>query len=73
MIALLILLGVFAACAALLISVLLRRTDKPTENADGLLAEQAARERAHMDRSNFSTMAVHSNLPTMTDHHHRRR
>ncbi|MFE6104848.1 hypothetical protein ACFVQ4_33570 [Streptomyces laurentii] len=72
MTALLILLGILTAGAVLLIVVLLRRTTSSTENADGLLMEQTAREQAHMDRSNFSTMAVHSSLPTMTDHHHRR-
>ncbi|MEU8618950.1 hypothetical protein [Streptomyces sp. NPDC048623] len=72
MTAFLVLFGVLAACAALLIVVLLRRGSGVTENADGLILEQARREQAHDDRSNFSTMAVHSSLPTMTDHHHRR-
>lgn len=72
MTAVLVLLGILTACAVLLITVLLRRGGAPTQNAEGLLLEQTRREQAHLDRSNFSSIAVHSNLPTMTDHHHRR-
>ncbi|MFJ9575226.1 hypothetical protein ACIRQF_02410 [Streptomyces sp. NPDC101191] len=71
MTALLVLIGTLAALAVVLVVVLLRRGSGVTENADGLVTEQARRERAHLDRSNFSSAAVHSSLPTMTDRHHR--
>ncbi|MFG3343767.1 hypothetical protein ACGF1Z_01750 [Streptomyces sp. NPDC048018] len=68
---LLVLFAVLAVLVAVLVVVLLRRGNGGTENADGLVMEQARRERAHLDRSNFSSTAVHSSLPTMTDQHHR--
>ncbi|MEV5971364.1 hypothetical protein [Streptomyces sp. NPDC051921] len=71
MAALLVLFGILAALAVLLVVVLLRRGNGATEDAEGLILEQARREQAHLDRSNFSSVAVHSSLPTMTDHHHR--
>ncbi|MFC8507545.1 hypothetical protein ACFU3J_29335 [Streptomyces sp. NPDC057411] len=72
MTALLVLFGVLAACAVLLIVTLLRRGNGHTENADGLIAEQAHREQAHLDRSTFSAAAQHGSMPTISDHQHRR-
>ncbi|WP_232839388.1 hypothetical protein [Streptomyces triticisoli] len=64
--------GVFAALALLLVLVILRRGNRATENADGLLIEEARRVQAHQDRVSYNAMTVHSTSPTMSDLHRRR-
>ncbi|WP_234426239.1 hypothetical protein [Streptomyces kebangsaanensis] len=64
--------GAFAALALLLILVILRRGNRATENADGLLIEEARRVQAHQDRVSYNAMTVHSTSPTMSDLHRRR-
>lgn len=65
--------GAFAALALLLVVVLLRRGNRATENADGLLIEQARRIQAQQERVSFDASAVYSSSPVMSDLHHRRR
>jgi hypothetical protein len=52
--------------------VLPRRGHSTTENADGLLIEEARRVQAHQDRVSYNAMTVHSSSPTMSDLHRRR-
>ncbi|MGW7432344.1 hypothetical protein ACWGIN_22675 [Streptomyces sp. NPDC054861] len=73
MVAVLVLFGVIASAVVLLIVTLLRRGSGPTGNGDGLLMEQERRDQAYRDRVSFSSVAQHSSLPTIGDHHHRRR
>ncbi|MGH4028692.1 hypothetical protein ACQB60_07120 [Actinomycetota bacterium Odt1-20B] len=64
MFALLTLFGLLAAVATLLIVVLLRRGNRRTENADGLLIEQRRRAQARADRTTYGAGAVrHSTTP----------
>lgn len=65
--------GAFAMPALLLIVVIPRRGNRATENADGLLIEQARRLQAHQDRVSFDASTVLSAGPVMSDLHHRRR
>jgi MFS superfamily sulfate permease-like transporter len=64
--------GVLVAVVVALITVLLRRSATPTENADGLLIEQQRRAQAHADRQAYHTNAVHGRPPTFRDDRHRR-
>ncbi|ANH90332.1 MULTISPECIES: hypothetical protein [unclassified Streptomyces] len=59
--------GLFAAIAAWLVVVVLRRRSSTTHNADGLLIEQASRIQAQRDRSAYSTLSMHNTMPTMSD------
>ncbi|GAA1006596.1 hypothetical protein STXM2123_801 [Streptomyces sp. F-3] len=65
--------GAFAMPALLLIVVILRRGNSATENADGLLIEQARRLQAHQDRVSFDASTALSASPIMSDLRHRRR
>ncbi|MFF0115320.1 hypothetical protein [Streptomyces prasinus] len=62
-----ILFGGLVATALALIFVLLRRNNSRTENADGLLIEQAQRTQAQNDRATYGTGAVNGHLPTVHD------
>ncbi|MFF0159866.1 hypothetical protein ACFYRY_20375 [Streptomyces sp. NPDC005263] len=64
-----ILFGLLLAAALTLIFVLLRRENRSTENADGLLIEQARRVQAHKDRATYNAGAVDGILPTARDHY----
>ncbi|WP_431962465.1 hypothetical protein [Actinacidiphila sp. bgisy160] len=43
-----------------LVVKLLRRGNRPTENADGLLIEQSRRRQAHDDRWTYNSASVHN-------------
>ncbi|MFF8276086.1 hypothetical protein ACF05T_08245 [Streptomyces lateritius] len=73
MISVLVLLGLLTAAVVLLVVKLTRRGSGSTENADGLLIEQARRGQAGADRTSFSSLAMHNVPPTMSDSYHRRR
>lgn len=62
MVDLLVFLGLLALSAAFLIVKLLRRGTSRTENADGLLIEQARRDQAHVDRMSYNSSTLH-NIP----------
>jgi hypothetical protein len=62
-----ILFGLFLVTALALIFVLLRRQNGRTENADGLLIEQARRIQAQNDRATYGTGAANGHLPTVRD------
>ncbi|MFD5426703.1 hypothetical protein [Streptomyces sp. NPDC127084] len=64
--------GLLAVAVVALIVLLLRRDNKPTENVDGLLIEQARRQTAAHDRASFNALAQHNMPPTMGDGHRRR-
>ncbi|MCX4454747.1 hypothetical protein OG585_18990 [Streptomyces sp. NBC_01340] len=64
-----VLFGLLAAAVLALIFVLLRRGNGSTENADGLLVEQARRLQAHNDRVSYNAASVRSSSPTTTDHY----
>lgn len=55
--------GGLAGIAVVLVVVLLRRGNRPTENADGLLIEQARRLHAQEQRAKITGVAVHGFLP----------
>ncbi|MFD5481252.1 hypothetical protein [Streptomyces hawaiiensis] len=61
-----ILFGLLLMTALALIFVLLRRRNGKTENADGLLIEQARRIQAQNDRVTYGPGSKNS-LPTMRD------
>ncbi|WP_299532211.1 hypothetical protein [uncultured Streptomyces sp.] len=67
MISLGVFVGLLAALVVFLIVTLVRRGNRATENADGLLIEQARRTQAHDDRSSYSSMTVHNTFPTTRD------
>ncbi|KPI04162.1 hypothetical protein OV450_4367 [Actinobacteria bacterium OV450] len=52
--------GVMGLAALWMIWVVLRRGNRRTETAEGLLIEQARREQAASDRSSYSANAVHN-------------
>ncbi|MFI5628863.1 hypothetical protein ACIA8E_05675 [Streptomyces sp. NPDC051664] len=62
-----IMFGLMGVTAVALIVKLLRRNR--TENADGLLIEQASRVLARNDRVTYSSTAVHNSSPTVRDHY----
>ncbi|MGX5209925.1 hypothetical protein ACWKT3_14670 [Streptomyces violaceus] len=66
-----ILFGLFLVTALALIFVLLRRQSGKTQNADGLLIEQARRLQAQNDRVTYGTGAVNGHLPTVHDPYRR--
>ncbi|MFD9302948.1 hypothetical protein ACFWCB_09725 [Streptomyces sp. NPDC060048] len=55
--------GVMALAAVWMVWTLLRRGNRRTETAEGLLIEQARRVQAASDRSSYSSNAMH-NSPT---------
>ncbi|MEU1623664.1 hypothetical protein ABZ479_41090 [Streptomyces sp. NPDC005722] len=61
-----ILLFLLVSFVAFLVVKLLRRSNRRTENADGLLIEQARREQAHADRWTYNSATVH-NAPLTHD------
>ena len=61
-----ILLLLLASFVTYLVVKLLRRGNRRTENADGLLIEQARREQAHADRWTYNSASVH-NAPLTHD------
>ncbi|MFK4149945.1 hypothetical protein [Streptomyces sp. NPDC004065] len=67
MVALGVLFGLLGAVAALLVLTLLRRRNGATENADGILTEQAVRAQARQDRISYTSLAMHNTTPTMSD------
>ncbi len=67
MVALGVLFGLLGAAVLFLIYTLLRRRSGATENADGLLIEQASRIQARRDRTSYTSLAIHNTTPTMTD------
>ncbi|MEU9860773.1 hypothetical protein AB0D99_07855 [Streptomyces sp. NPDC047971] len=67
MTSILVFFGVLGALAVLLIAKLLRRGSGRTENADGLLIEQARRHRARDDRTSYSSFSAHNAPPNQTD------
>ncbi|MFI6930567.1 hypothetical protein [Streptomyces sp. NPDC050287] len=69
MIEIAVMFGLLAGACLGLIFVLLRRRSSPTENADGLLVEQARRVRAHEERTSYSARALDGTSPTMSDHY----
>ncbi|MER6778588.1 MULTISPECIES: hypothetical protein [unclassified Streptomyces] len=60
MVELSVLLGVMGLAAAWMVRTLLRRGKRRTENADGLLIEQARTAQASADRSSYNSNAVHN-------------
>ncbi|MGW2815678.1 hypothetical protein [Streptomyces sp. NPDC001415] len=64
-----VLLGLLVGGAVFLIVTLLRHGKSRTENAEGLLIEQASRLQARRDRVSFGTFATHNAPPTMSDHY----
>ncbi|MFF2846839.1 hypothetical protein ACFVT5_10955 [Streptomyces sp. NPDC058001] len=56
-----------AGFVVLLIVIILRRGNRGTENADGLLLEQRRREQAFNDRQIYNSRSVHNGPPTITD------
>jgi hypothetical protein len=62
-----VLLGLLGAAVLLLIRILLRRRSGATQNADGLLIEQASRLQARQDRTSYASLAIHNSVPTMSD------
>ncbi|MEU5088792.1 hypothetical protein [Streptomyces sp. NPDC021356] len=71
MVSLAVMFGLFGAVAAWLIVVLLRRRNGATQNAEGLLIEQAGRIRAQRDRSSYNALSMHNTTPTMSDQYRR--
>ncbi|MEU3503272.1 hypothetical protein ABZ726_21790 [Streptomyces hundungensis] len=69
MLTLYVFLGLLVGGAGFLIVTLLRRGNSRTENAEGLLIEQASRLQAGRDRVSFGTIASHNAPPTMSDHY----
>ncbi|MEU0600447.1 hypothetical protein ABZ484_19710 [Streptomyces sp. NPDC006393] len=67
MVALGVLFGLLGSAALLLVVTLLRRRSGATENADGLLIEQASRIQARTDRTSYTSIAMHNSTPTMSD------
>ncbi|WP_340379213.1 hypothetical protein U5640_29745 [Streptomyces sp. SS7] len=63
--------GVMIALAVFLIVKLLRRGNRATENADGLLIEQDRRLRAHHDRASYNAMSMDGTSPTQSDGYRR--
>ncbi|MEU9618217.1 MULTISPECIES: hypothetical protein [unclassified Streptomyces] len=59
---LLVMFGVLASAVAYLIVVLLRRGSSRTENSDGLLMEQRARDEARHTRAAFHSVAIHNSM-----------
>ncbi|WP_199552036.1 hypothetical protein [Streptomyces sp. N35] len=66
-----LLIGGMAAIVAVLIAVVLRRNSR-TENADGLLMEQYARDQAHDDRMTYRYTNVIFEVPPNRRDPHRR-
>ncbi|MBO1337155.1 hypothetical protein [Streptomyces sp. VRA16 Mangrove soil] len=66
-----ILFGLLAGAALFMIVILLRRGRSRTQNAEGLLIEQARRVQAGRDKGSFNALAVHNTTPTMTDEYRR--
>jgi hypothetical protein len=64
-----VLFGLMVGFVAFLAVTLLRRGNRATENADGLLVEQARRVQAQRDRSTYGSVAVHNSLPTLRGDH----
>ncbi|MGW0611829.1 hypothetical protein [Streptomyces sp. NPDC002788] len=62
-----ILFGLLVVTALALIFVLLRRKNGSTENADGLLIEQAQRIQAQNERAAYNAGAVDGFLPPTRD------
>ncbi|WP_420034838.1 hypothetical protein ACN2WE_22465 [Streptomyces sp. cg28] len=62
MVSIIVLFAVLALLVGGLMFKLLRRSGGRTENADGLLIEQAGRNRASADRNMYSAVNMH-NLP----------
>ncbi|MFD8149469.1 hypothetical protein ACFY3O_11665 [Streptomyces sp. NPDC001046] len=62
-----LLFGGLAGIVAVLVVVLLRRGNRPTENADGLLVEQARRIHAQEERARITGVAVNGFLPGDSD------
>ncbi|MGW2721691.1 hypothetical protein [Streptomyces sp. NPDC001492] len=65
--------GLLAGAVGTLVWVLLRRDNGPTENADGLLIEEARRQAADRDRRSFNALAQHNMTPTMGDSYQTKR
>ncbi|WP_369196725.1 hypothetical protein [Streptomyces djakartensis] len=59
--------GGLAGIVVLLVVVLLRRGNRPTENADGLLIEQARRIHVQEQRAKITGVAVQGFLPWDSD------
>ncbi|GGX86170.1 hypothetical protein [Streptomyces minutiscleroticus] len=64
-----VLFGGMAVVVAFLSVRLVRRRGTVTENADGLLVEQARRLQAQSDRAAYNAATVHSSTPTLRDNH----
>ncbi|MFF2961025.1 hypothetical protein ACFVT1_19395 [Streptomyces sp. NPDC057963] len=62
MVQLLVMFGVLTSAVVYLIVVLLRRGNSRTENSDGLLMEQQAREEAKHTRAAFHSVTVHYSM-----------
>ncbi|MEU6482204.1 hypothetical protein ABZ858_36090 [Streptomyces sp. NPDC047017] len=65
--------GLLTGAVGTLVWVLLRRGNGSTENADGLLIEEAGRQAADRARRSFNALAQHSMTPTMGDSYHTKR
>jgi hypothetical protein len=64
-----VLFGLMVVFVVFLAVTLLRRGRRVTENADGLLVEQARWVQAQSDRSAYGSVAVHNSLPTLRGDH----
>ncbi|MEU6405631.1 hypothetical protein [Streptomyces sp. NPDC046985] len=73
MVTIVVFFGLLVGAVVTLLWVLLRRGSGPTENADGLLIEEARRRAADRDRRSFNAFAQHNIAPTMGDSYHTER